>query len=231
MTSTSGTYAFNLDTGSIIIEAFDMCSIRPAEITREYLSSSIRSLNMELQSWANMPTNLWLIELITFNLVQGQSIYDFDNSVQLVVDSFVSNTQNAGQPIDRILTPIGRDEFSAYPAKGVQGPPTVAWFQRLNPPVIQLWPVPDGTSEQLLSCYVMRRAQDANLANGQVADIPIRALSCLCSRLATRLSVKYNEKKYQLLKSISDKEYQDMFVEDQERVSLRLTPDFGSYQV
>lgn len=229
--TTSQSWNFNLDTGSLILEAFDQIGVRPVEVTREYLSSAIRSLNLELQSLANAPVNLWEVQLVTFPLVAGQSVYQFDNTVQLVVDAFVSNTQNSGQPIDRILTSISRDEWSAYPVKNIEGASTVYWFERLNPPVIQLWPVPDATSEQLLSCYTMKRVQDANLANGQVVDLPIRFLDAICSRLATRLSVKYNEKKYPLMKQISDAAMSAAMVEDQERVQLRLICDFGSYQV
>lgn len=227
--TTSGVSTFNLDNGSILVEAFDRCEIRPVEITREYLASGIRSLNLELQSWNNMPVNLFKIELITFPLVQGTATYTFDPSVQLVTDAYVTQIQGGNQPIDRILVSISRDAYSEYPNKTQQGAQSVYWFSRLETPTITLYPVPDGVSENYLNCYVMKRIQDANLANGQTADIPIRFLDALCAKVAARLAMKYKAAKYPLLKQEANEAYMTAFIEDQERVMLSISPDFSIY--
>lgn len=230
MTS-SGTTAFNLDNATILIEAFDRCEIRPVEITREYLSSGIRSLNLELQTWNNMPVNLFKISLVTFPLVKGIATYTFDPSVQLVTDAYVTLVQGNNQPIDRILVSISRDEYAAYPVKTQQGAQTVFWFSRLSTPTITVWPVPDGKSETSISCYVMTRVQDAALANGQTPDVPIRFLDALVSKVAARLALKYKPAKFAVLKAEASESYQMAWVEDQERVQLRITLDVGAYQV
>lgn len=229
--TTSGTTTWNLDNASILIEAFDRCEIRPVEITREYLSSGIRSLNLELQQWNNMPTNLWKIVPIQITLVEGQSTYVLDPSIQLVNDAYVTLVQGSNPPIDRILTSISRDEYAAYPTKNQSGPPTVFWFQRLEIPQITLWLVPDGQSETYLNLYCMTRVQDAYLANGQTADIPIRFLEPLIAKVAARLAMKYKPQKFPLLKAEAAEMYQVAFVEDQERVQLRITPDFSVWSI
>lgn len=229
--TTSGVSTFNLDNGSILVEAFDRCEIRPVEITREYLASGIRSLNLELSAWNNMPVNLFKVELVTFTLIKGTATYTFDPSVQLVLDGYVTLIQGSNPPVDRILVSISRDEYASYPNKILQAPQTVFWFNRTSTPSVTLWPVPDGQSETTVSFFVMKRPQDSNLANGQTADIPIRYLDALCGKVAARLAMKYNAKKYPLLKQEAAESYQAAMVEDQERVQLRVTPDFGIYQV
>lgn len=229
--SSSGTSNFNLSTSSVLLEAFDRVGIRPEAITREQVTSGIRSLNLELQSYDNTPVNLWKVELVTFTLVQGTATYVFDPSVQMVTDAYVTLIQSGNSPIDRILVPISRDEFASYPDKIIQGPQSVFWFQRLETPQITVWPVPDGMTETTLNVYVMKRVQDATTSGTQTLDIPIRYLDVVCARLAARLAVKYAKDQYPLLKSIADEVFAAAFIEDQERSAIYVTPSFGSYQV
>ena len=229
--TTSGTWNFFPDTGNLIKEAFDQAGIRPTEITREYMSSAVMSINLEMQSWSNSPVNLWEVSLVTFSLTQGVNVLTFAPNVMLVLDGYVTLTQGSNPPIDRIMVSISRDEFAAYPTKTFQAAQTVFWYNRGNPSTATLWPVPDGQSETSASFYVMTRPQDALLANGQTPDIPIRYIDALASRLAARLALKFNEKKYPLLKPIADAAFALASVEDQERVQLRITPDFSVWSV
>lgn len=229
--TTSGTTDFNLSTASVLLESFDRIGVRPTAITREQLTSGLRSLNLELQSYNNNPVNLWKVELVPITLVQGTATYALDASVQMVTDAYVTLVQSGQDPVDRILISISRDEYASYPDKVVQGAQSVFWFQRLEIPQITVWPVPDGSSETTLNVYVMKRVQDATTTGSQTLDVPIRFLDVVCARVATRLSVKYAQDKYPLLKSISDETYKEAFVEDQERTNLYITPDFGIYQV
>ncbi len=230
MTS-SGTTTFNLNTTGVLIEAFDRCGIRPEALTREQITSGLRSLNLELQSINNAPVNLWKVELLSVALVQGQATYTLPDSVQLVTDAYVTLIDGSNPPIDRILVPISRDEYATYPSKTQQGPQSVFWFQRLETPQITVWPVPDGQSETNLNLYVMKRPEDATKTGTQTLDITIRYLDVVCARLAVRLAVKYATDRYALLKTIADETYAQAWVEDQERSALIITPDFGIYQV
>ncbi len=229
--TSSGTNLFTLTGGSLLLESFDRIGVRPAEITREQTSSAIRSINLELASWANSPVDLWKVELVTFPLVQGTATYIFDESVQLVLDAYCSLVQGSNPAIDRILVSISRDEYATYSVKTQPGPPGQFWFQRDIDPQITLYPVPDGTTETYLKCYVMKRIQDVTNVGTQTLDVPYRFLDALAARVATRLAVKYAKDQYTLLKSISDMAYQEAMIEDQERVALYITPDFSGYSV
>lgn len=229
MTS-SGTNTFSLTSSSLILESFDRIGVRPSEITREHMSSALRSINLEVSAWSSLPVMLWKVELVTFTLVQGTATYVFDPSVQFITDGYVTLVQAGNDPIDRILVSISRDEYASYPDKSTQDAQTVFWFQRDIIPQVTLWPVPDGTSETTVSFYVMKRVQDITSTGAQDLDIPYRFLDALAAKTAARLAVKYAKDQYPLLKSIADEAFNIAFIEDQERAVLRITPDFGSYQ-
>lgn len=228
--ASSGTYNFNLSNSSILLESWDRVGFRPAEITREMLSSGIRSLNLELQAMANSPVNLWKVELITIPLVQGTATYSINPRFTMVTDAYVTLIQGGQPPIDRILISISRDEYSSYPNKTTQGAPSVFWFERLEQPVITLWQVPYGSSETNLNVYAMSRVQDAGIGGGETPDIPIRFLDAICARVAARLALKYKKEDYVLLKGIADEAMKMADEEDKERAALRISCDFGVYQ-
>jgi hypothetical protein len=57
----------------------------------------------------------------------------------MILDMYISY----GSPsTDRLIFPISRSEYAAYPDKTTQGTPTVFWFDRLIAPTFTLWPVP-----------------------------------------------------------------------------------------
>lgn len=228
MTS-SGATTWGLTNGGIILEAWDRVGKRPAELSREMISSAVRSLNLELQSWENMPVELWKVSLVTFPLVQGTATYVFDPKVTLVLDAYVTLSVAGQDPIDRILLPISRDEYSTYSDKVVQGAPSVYWFQRLRTPQVTIWQVPDGSSETSLNCYVLSRIEDANVGNAETPDIPVRFLDALCANVASRLALKYNKADYPMLKVAADESKSLAMTEDHERAPLRITPDFGPF--
>ena len=74
MTS-SGTYNFGLDNGSLVVESFERLGIMPVELTRQHFLSSRRSLNLEMQAWTNRGVNLWEVQSFTVELAVGQITY------------------------------------------------------------------------------------------------------------------------------------------------------------
>ncbi len=198
-------------------------------ITREMLSSGLRSFNLELSTWSNMPVNLWKVEKITIPLTQGVATYTLDSSVQLVMDAYTNLVQSGQDDTDRLITAISRTEFASYVDKQTQGLCTVFWLDRLSTPTITLWPVPDGVTTTNLVIYAMKRVQDVSITNGQTPDIPYRFIEALCARLAARLAVKYAKAMLPVLQPLADMAYQQAIEEDHERAELSITPIMGGY--
>ena len=147
--------------------------------------------NLLLARWANQGVNLWGVDLQTVTLVQGQATYSVPLNTVVMLDAYVTTNNGSSQPIDRIILPVSRTEYSSYPNKEQQGFPTVFWFDRLiNPnPSVTLWPVPDGSSAQTFSYYRVRQLQDAILPNATNVEIPYLWLEAFAFGLAARLAV------------------------------------------
>lgn len=391
MTS-SGTFNFQLSNTDVVLEAFDRCEVRPAAITAEHMISAKRSVNLELQTWANLGVNLWCVELITMTLQQGVLTYTLPQEVVSLLDVYIrqfvinetfnvtpnfstalgstninivvsnhglvagnwinivtpiaianlllsgfyqvttsinSNTfsiaspvaatstvssggavplftatagqsaiqvtlNNHGQsvnstfvvgasssvggitlfggyivtgvidannfaiatlqqvrfndtksensgfaqmgaqtstsdPIDNIMSPLGRTDYAMIPDKYVQGKPTTYWMNRQIIPQVSVWQVPDQNGPYQLSMWAMRRVQDANLGMGETPEIPYRFIDAFCARLARRLAVKYAKPLLTVLEADASRAWTEAGIEDRERADIMILPDLSGY--
>jgi hypothetical protein len=223
--TTSGTYAFNPALGEIVLYAYQNIGIRPTSVLQEHMESARMATNMMLSRWSNQGVNLWAVDLITVPLVEGQSTYAVDGNTIMVLDAYT--TTDSG--IDRVIMPISRTEYASYPNKTQQGFPTSYWYDRLVSPTITLWPVPDGSSATTLKYYRVRQIQDANLQNGENAEIPYRWLEAFADGLAYRLARIWAPQMAQMLKAQADESYQIAAMQDVEAVPTYIAPMLSGY--
>ena len=222
--TTSGTYDFNPSLGEITIYAYMNIGIRPASLVQEHMESARMATNMMLSRWANQGVNLWAVDLIETPLVQGQATYVVDPTTVMILDAYI-RTDN----VDRPIMPVSRTEYASYSTKSTQGFPTVFWFDRLTSPTLTLWPVPAETGTQTLRYYRVRRIQDANLANGQNAEIPYLWLEAFADGLTYRLARIWNPQIAVALKGQADESYNVAAFQDVENVNTFISPMIGSY--
>jgi hypothetical protein len=223
--TTSGTYAFNPALGEIVLYAYQNIGIRPTSVLQEHMESARMATNMMLSRWSNQGVNLWAVDLITVPLIEGQTTYAVDSNTIMVLDAYT--TTDSG--IDRVIMPISRTEYASYPNKTQQGFPTSYWYDRLISPTITLWPVPDGSSATTLKYYRVRQIQDANLQNGENAEIPYRWLECFADGLAYRLARIWAPQMAQMLKAQADESYQIAATQDVEAVPTYIAPMLSGY--
>ena len=213
--ATSGTRAFNLDVGEIIEEAYERCGI---EVRTGYEAKTARrSLNLMFADWANRGINLWTVEQGTINLAQGQGALTLASDVVDVLE-IVLRRDNTDYQVER----ISRGDFVTLPDKTTQGRPSQFWFNRQIAPVINLWAVPDNSTDQLIYYYVQRIEDAGTLVN--TTDLPFRFYPCMVAGLAYYLAMKRAPERLQLLKAVYDEEFQRAADEDEDRVSLKLQP-------
>jgi len=213
--ATSGTRAFNLDVGEIIEEAYERCGI---EVRTGYEAKTARrSLNLMFADWANRGINLWTVEQGTIDLVQGQGALTLASDVVDVLE-IVLRRDNTDYQVER----ISRGDFVTLPDKTTQGRPSQFWFNRQIAPVINLWAVPDNSTDQLIYYYVQRIEDAGTLVN--TTDLPFRFYPCMVAGLAYYLAMKRAPERLQLLKAVYDEEFQRAADEDEDRVSLKLQP-------
>jgi hypothetical protein len=223
--TTSGTYAFNPALGEIVLYAYQNIGVRPTAVLQEHMESARMATNMMLSRWSNQGVNLWCVDLVTVNLVEGQSTYAVDGNTVMVLDAYT--TTDSG--IDRVIMPISRTEYASYPNKAQQGFPTSYWYDRLISPTLTLWPVPDGSSATILKYYRVRQVQDANLQNGENVEIPYRWLEAFADGLTYRLARIWQPQMAVALKGQADESYDIASAQDVEAVPTYISPMIGGY--
>ena len=220
--TTSGSRDFNLDVGEIIEEAYERCGL---EVRTGYdARTARRSLNLMFADWANRGLNLWTVKQGTITLTAGQAQETLTDDV---VDLLEVTLRRSGT--DYEVERISRGEYATLPNKTTQGRPSQYYFDRQIDPVINLWSVPENSTDQLIYYYV-RRIEDAD-ALVNTTDMPFRFYPCMVAGLAYYLSMKRAPERIQLLKSVYEEEFQRASDEDEDRTPLKLQPSIQYLRV
>ena len=204
--TTSNSRDFNLDVGEVIEEAFERCGI---EVRTGYdARTARRSLNLMFAEWANRGLNMWTVKQGTITLTQGQAT---ETLLPDVVDLLEVTLRRNGT--DFTIDRISRGDYVTMPSKTTQGRPSQFWFNRQIAPVINLWAVPDNSTDQLVYYYLVN-----------TTDMPFRFYPCMVAGLAYYIAMKRAPDRLQMLKSVYEEEFQRAADEDEDRVPLKLQP-------
>ena len=220
--TTSGSRDFNLDVGEVIEEAYERCGL---EVRTGYdAKTARRSLNLMFAEWSNRGLNLWTVNQATINLVQGTSLYSLASDVVDTLD-VVLRRNNTDYEVQR----ISRGDYVTLPNKTTQGRPSQYYLDRQITPQLNLWSVPENSTDQIIYYYV-RRIEDAdNLVN--TTDMPFRFYPCMVAGLAYYMAVKRAPDRVQMLKAMYEEEFQRAADEDQGRTPLKLQPSLSYLRV
>ena len=220
--ATSGSRDFNLDVGEIVEEAYERCGL---EVRTGYdAKTARRSLNLMFADWANRGLNLWTVNQATIILTQGQAQETLTPDVVDMLE-VVLRRDGTDYELDR----ISRGDYLTLPNKTAQGRPSQFYFDRQITPVINLWSVPENSTDQLVYYYV-RRIEDAD-ALVNTTDLPFRFYPCMVAGLAYYMAVKRAPERVQMLKSIYEEEFQRAADEDENRTPLKLQPSLSYLRV
>jgi len=227
--ATSSSKNFELDVVEYIEEAFERCGL---ELRTAYdLKTARRSLNLLLAEWSNRGLNQWTIATKTVAMVDGTATYNIDSTNATapidVLDAFVRETIN-GSNSDIQMTRLSRSEYSAIPDKGTESKPNQFFIDKQLTPTISVYPTPDKSSTYTVHMNVLTRMDDAD-ANLNTLEIPFRFYPCLAAGLAYYLSIKKSPDRTSFLKQIYDEEFLRAMSQDEDRASVRITPDVSSY--
>jgi len=141
--TTSGSRDFNMDVGEIIEEAFERCGL---EVRTGYdARTARRSLNIMFADWANRGLNLWTVKQGTVTLTQGQAQETLTADVVDILE-VVLRRSGTDYEVER----ISRGEYATLPNKSTQGRPSQFYFDRQIDPIINLWSVPENSTDQLI---------------------------------------------------------------------------------
>ncbi len=220
--TTSGSRDFNLDVGEVIEEAYERCGL---EVRTGYdARTARRSLNLMFAEWANRGLNLWTVKQGTLTLTQGQAQETLLDDVVDLLDVVVRRDGT-----DFEVERISRGEYATLPNKTTQGRTSQYWLNRQIDPVINLWAVPENSTDQLIYYYV-RRIEDAD-SLVDTTDMPFRFFPCMVAGLAYYMAMKRAPERVQLLKTVYEEEFQRAADEDQGRTPLKLQPSLSYLRV
>ena len=218
----SGTSDFELDVADYIEEAFERCGL---EVRTGYdLKTAKRSLNLMLAEWANRGLNQWTIKQRSQAVTQGTGNYLIDADV-IDVLSVVVRRDNTDYALDR----YSREEFLTIPNKTTQGRPSQFFLDRQITPNLQLWPVPENSTD-IVFYDALTRMQDADTVINS-SDMPFRFYPCLAAGLAYYIAIKRAPQRIQILKAAYEEEFERAMTEDRDRASFNVVPRYEYFRV
>ena len=220
--ATSGSVNFELDVADYIEEAFERCGL---EVRTGYdLKSAKRSLNLMLAEWANRGLNQRTITQRTQAMTEDTGTYSLSADVIDILSVVVRRSST-----DFALSRISRDAYLSIPTKTTSGRPNQFFLDRQITPVLKVWPVPENSTDVIHYDALIRMDDADTFVN--TLDVPFRLYPCLAAGLAYYISIKRAPNRAQLLKAMYEEEFERAMVEDRDRASFKVVPQYQYFQV
>ena len=216
--ATSGTRVFTLTAADAIEEAYELAGL---EYRTGYDGvTARRSMNIMFADWSNRGIQIWEVEQVSLDLVQGTTTYDLNQYDIDVLDAVIRRTTN-GIQTDFQIDRIDRGTYLDVPNKLTEARVTQYYVERTITPKLYVWPAPENSTDKLIS-YRWKRIQDIDASVNEV-DVPSRFLPCLVTGLAFNLALKKNPEKAGLLQPLYEQNLVNAIKYDDDS-SLRLVP-------
>jgi len=216
--ATSGTRTFSLTAADAIEEAYELAGL---EYRTGYDGvTARRSMNIMFADWSNRGIQIWEVEQVSLDLVQGTTTYDLNQYDIDVLDAVIRRTTN-GIQTDFQIDRIDRGTYLDVPNKLTEARVTQYYVERTITPKLYVWPAPENSTDKLIS-YRWKRIQDIDASINDV-DVPSRFLPCLVTGLAFNLALKKNPEKAGLLQPLYEQNLVNAIKYDDDS-SLRLVP-------
>jgi hypothetical protein len=138
-----------------------------------------------------------------------------------LIDVVIRET-TGGTSTDTIVQRISISEYNQLPNKSDTGKPSQYMLDKQYTPVMYLWQVPDTNSYSLVY-WSINQLEDISASN-QDADIPYRWSDCICAGLASKLALKYQPDKFNLLNQVYERAFEFAASTDNDGVTLRVRP-------
>jgi hypothetical protein len=217
--TTSSSTDFEPNVAEFVEEAFERCGL---ELRTGYdLKTARRSINLMLAEWANRGLNQWTIEQDTQTVTQGTAEYTLNSNVIDILDVVLRRTTN-GEQTDISIDRLSRSSYLNIPNKTTQSMPSQWFLDKLNSPVLKVWPTPENSTD-ILVFNKMIRMDDADSGTNTM-DMPFRFYPCFAAGLAYYIAIKRAPEKVQLLKQIYEEEFDRAMSTDEDKASFRIRP-------
>ena len=219
--ATSGTYTFRPDVEEIIAESFERVGMDAQNMTGYQALAARRSLNLLFSEFANRGINYWAVQNNTLALTQGTTTYTLPAGTIDLIDVVIRESVG-GTQTDTVLPRVSISDYNQIPNKTTQAKPSQYMLDKQYTPVLYVWQVPDNNNYSLVY-WSINQLEDVTASN-QDADIPYRWNDCICAGLASKLALKYQPDKFNLLNQVYERAFEFAASTDNDGVTLRVRP-------
>ncbi len=189
--TTTGTYTFQPALDDYLSEAYSRIQIRPDTINSTHIVEAIRSANLMLSVWPSMAAQQFQLKLCEVTVTQGQPAIPAASFHAGALQIFSSVLHRDG--FDVPMVRLARFDYEQIPSKTNTGRPDRFFWDgagvNLSSRYMQLWPVPENSTD-IVRAWVICRPQDVGgLSNTQ--DIGYEWYDAFAAGLAARLAEKF----------------------------------------
>ena len=213
----SGSTDFEPNVAEFVEEAFERCGL---ELRTGYdLKTAKRSINLMLAEWANRGLNQWTVEQATQTVTEGQTDYTLNANIVDILDCSLRRNTN-GTDLDLQMSRISRSEYLNIPTKSTKSRPSQFFLDKLNTPVLKIWPSPENSTDILVFNKIVRM-DDADKPTNTM-DMPFRFYPCFAAGLAYYIAIKKAPDRAILLKEMYEEECERAMSQDEDRASFKI---------
>ena len=213
----SGSTDFEPNVAEFVEEAFERCGL---ELRTVYdLKTAKRSINLMLAEWANRGLNQWTVEQATQTVTEGQTDYTLNANIVDILDCSLRRNTN-GTDLDLQMSRISRSEYLNIPTKSTKSRPSQFFLDKLNTPVLKIWPSPENSTDVLVFNKIVRM-DDADKPTNTM-DMPFRFYPCFAAGLAYYIAIKKAPDRAILLKEMYEEEFERAMSQDEDRASFKI---------
>ena len=213
----SGSTDFEPNVAEFVEEAFERCGL---ELRTGYdLKTAKRSINLMLAEWANRGLNQWTVEQATQTVTEGQTDYTLNANIVDILDCSLRRNTN-GTDLDLQMSRISRSEYLNIPTKSTKSRPSQFFLDKLNTPVLKIWPSPENSTDILVFNKIVRM-DDADKPTNTM-DMPFRFYPCFAAGLAYYKAIKKAPDRAILLKEMYEEEFERAMSQDEDRASFKI---------
>lgn len=196
-------------------------------LTAQHMEDAYLECNLLQSDWSADGIVWWTVLLVQQPLTAGSPTYALPLNTVSVLDVYIS-PNNGTSGSNRLILPFSRTDYASLANPTTQGFPTSFWYDRALAPTITLWPVPDASTNYVMSYYIYTQPEDAVLRGGGQAAIPYWWLNAYTADLAHRLSRIYAPNLEQMRKADRDEAYQRAS-KQVEPAPIYVTPGLAGY--
>src|ERR1700684_2928825 len=88
--NTSETYNFAPSMGETVMYSYGLAGVRRTAITQQHMVDARLATNYLMSRWSAKGVNLWQVDSLVVNLVQGQSTYHVPSNTIVILDAYVT---------------------------------------------------------------------------------------------------------------------------------------------